>query len=197
MLICREGINSGGSNKERRNTWLSLSNEPNHFLFLSLSHLWFSSFFTRRGNAFLSLRKDDYQGLSWMFLACLWSPGLPHTSEKPGSWPCPSASLVQSHLARWGAPEQKSTLRLKVHQGKISPRYLSCERKNETGGTSILALKIKWVSCWETCGILGPGGRESWSQTCWERRKDISVIPSHSSTQGILLQILETQHLSF
>lgn len=110
------------------------------------------------------------------WVGCSWSPGLPYASEKPGSWQCPSASLVQSHLARWGAPEQKSTLRLKVHQGKISPRYLSCERKNVTGGTSILALKSKWVSCWETCGILGPREGSPGARLAESRGKTLALF---------------------
>lgn len=66
-----------------------------------------------------------------------------------------------------------------------------------TAGPSILALKSNWISLWEACRIPRPKGRESWSSTCWEWRKDISAISLHSSAQGRLLQILETLHLSF
>ena len=83
-----------------------------------------------------------------------------------------------------------------MHRGKISPEYLSRERKNMTRSTSILALKNKWVSCWEVCGIPGPeeGQPGAWLDGSGGKT---NVIPSHSSTLGILLQILETQHLSF
>lgn len=88
------------------------------------------------------------------------------------------------------------TVRLKVHWGKISPQCLSHGRKNVTAGTSTLTLKSNSVSCWEICGIPRPRGRWSWNSTFWEW-KAIHVIPSHSSTWGILLQTLETQHFIF